>query len=436
MIDANSRSGLGRKTSLTAKVAIIGAGPGGLSAAKLLAEAGVAGVTVFEARAWPGGKSLSLIEGGGLHELGTCYSTLDHHATNRWMREIGIEQVPLGRQMFDGAPFLNYVRAGPGLPLAVEAERYLRLWALHRMAVANNPNDPRTIEACAQPIGDWLARHKFVRMRRLMYRGLTTMGYGFLNEMPTVQALRWCTPGVLATGAFGSLRMPIDGWQSFWLRLSEPLDVRLSEPAIEVTREGPGGLLKTSTLECKFEHLLVTIPLDDFAALTPLSAAEREIVDAIEWGHYATALVRAENWFTDYETDAFSSAVEPGAERGHLLAARRPPPRLRQPAPPGKGELYVCGQYADRDIAGLDRILRADIEARGARLLDVVQRKIWRYFPRYRADAIRSGLLANMKSIQGENRTWYSGASFSHEAVSNITAFNERLIRQILPRLR
>jgi len=436
MPDAQSRAAGGRKTSLTAKIAIIGAGPAGLSAAKLLAEAGVPGVIVFEARAWPGGKALSLIEGGGLHELGTCYSTLDHHATNRWMRNIGIEQVPLGRQMFDGAPFLDYVCAGPGLPLAIEAERYLRLGAIHRLGVERRPDDPKIIEECAQPIGEWLEHHKFVRMRRLMYRALTTMGYGFLDEVPTVQALRWCTPGVLATGAFGALRMPIDGWQSFWLRLSEQLDVRLNEPAVEVTREGPGGRLTTSTMECRFEHLLVTIPLDDFAALTPLSAVEREIADAIEWGHYATALVRVDNWFTHYETDAFSRAVESGAERGHLLAARRPPVRLRQPAPPGKGELYVCGQYADRGEAELDRLLRADIEARGARLLDVVHRKIWRYFPRYRSEAIRAGLLGHMQRIQGENRTWYSGAAFSHEAVSNITSFNERLVRQILRRVR
>jgi hypothetical protein len=406
-----------------------------LSAAKLLEEAGVRDVLVFEARPVPGGKSLTILEDGALHELGTCYSTLAHRATNRWMRDFGIAQVPLGRQMFDGEPFVRYLRAGPGGPLVAEIARFVQLWTRHRADLARRPEDPRVLAECAELIGDWLARNRLVRMRRFMHRALTTMGYGFLDEVPACQALRWCTPTMLATGVLGGIRMPKGGWQSFWTRLAAGLKVRLGEPVTEVVREGPGGTLVTPMTTCRFEHLLVTIPLDDFAALTPPTAAEERVAQAISWGRYVTSLVRVDGWFTSYETDAFSRAAEPGAERGRLLAARRPPRPLRRSRLRATGELYVCGQYGAHDEAELARMLHSDIASRGGRLVDVLQQKVWRYAPRYSADAIRSGLLGEMARIQGECRTWYSGASFSHEAVSNITNFNERLVRDIVRRL-
>src|SRR5262249_1157476 len=111
----------------SARIAVIGAGPAGLTIARLLKDLGVVNVAVFDAPDWPGGKGLPIERGDGLYELGTCYTTFDHFLVNRWMRELGIKQVPLGRQMLDGAPFLHYVSTASGPPLAVEMARFLRL---------------------------------------------------------------------------------------------------------------------------------------------------------------------------------------------------------------------------------------------------------------------------------------------------------------------
>jgi hypothetical protein len=195
--------------------------------------------------------------------------------------------------------------------------------------------------------------------------------------------------------------------------------------------------LTTPYARCRFEQLIVTIPLDDFARLTPLTPTEQAIGDAIDWGRYVTTLARVDGWFTNYETDAWSSGVLPGATRGGLLAARRPPSALRNGASSqgASGELYVCGQYGGADDFDLSHRLRNDIAERGGRILEVLQQKVWRYMPRYAPDAIRAGLLGEMRHVQGQSQTWYSGASFSHEAVSNITTFNERLVPQIVRRL-
>ena len=83
----------------------------------------------------------------------------------------------------------------------------------------------------------------------------------------------------------------------------------------------------------------------------------------------------------------------------------------------------------------LDR-LSTGIARKGGRLKSVILQKRWKYFPRYEPDAVRDRLLSRMNAMQGKNRTFYSGATFSYEAVANIVDFNDRLSRQIVPQLR
>lgn len=53
--------------------------------------------------------------------------------------------------------------------------------------------------------------------------------------------------------------------------------------------------------------------------------------------------------------------------------------------------------------------------------------------PTYDPEDIRNGLLQMMTDMQGERRTFHSGSSFSHEAVSTISAFNARLLPLVAP---
>ena len=214
----------------TSSLAIIGGGPAGLSAARMLTSHGLNRVTVFEASDRVGGKSMSAMHAGVVHEMGTCYSTLAHRTTNRWMRKLGVGQKRLGKQVIDGRPFINYVREEPGGDLLREGVRYLQLWRHRARALKERPNDPDLLQDIALPLDEWLDRHNFRCLRRFMLRAITTMGYGYLDEVAACQALRWCTPDLIWTGVLNQLRLPTQGWQTFWERLAQPMDVRLGEP--------------------------------------------------------------------------------------------------------------------------------------------------------------------------------------------------------------
>jgi hypothetical protein len=417
-----------------ANVAVVGGGPAGVSMAKLLQDSNLANVTVFESASRLGGKSMTVRHAGALHEMGTCYSTISHRVTNRWMRELGMRQAPLGQVLVDGMPMMQFVKSGPGKPLAIEAIRFLMLWRRHQEAVRKLPDHPQVRDECAMTIGEWLERHNFVRIRRFMLRTLTNMGYGFLDEVTTLQALRWCTPDLILSGALGQVRMPLEGWQPFWERLAEDMDVRLNEPVIGVERRNQGVVLTTKSGEHRFDQVVVTIAPDEAAKALRLSQDEKAAAEALDWGQYVTTLCEVDGWFDQHEAESYSETLEPGAERGQLMSARRLTKTRAGAADPATNRIYLSGQYAGRLTgAQLEQRLARDIGARGAKLRNVILQKQWKYFPRYRPESVRQGLVSRMSAVQGHGGVWWSGAAFSHEAVSNIVSFNQNLVRRMTP---
>lgn len=419
-----------------ANVAIIGGGPAGLSAAKLLASARLANVTVFEGDGRLGGKSLTVAHAGATHEMGTCYSTFAHRLTNKWMRRMGIRQAPLGQQMVDGVPLMQFVKSGPGQPLAVEALRFFSLWRRHQEAARKLPGHAQVRDECAMTIGEWLDRHKLVRIRRFMLRALTNMGYGYLDEVTVLQALRWCTPDLILSGALGQVKMPLQGWQPFWEALASSLDVRLNDPVQGIERRNQGVVITSASGEHRFDHAVITIAPDEAAKIMRLSENEIAAADAIEWGQYVTTLCEVDGWFENHEAEAYSATLEPGAERGQMMSARRLPRAKAKTAEPAANKIYLSGQYGGHlSGAQLEQRLAKDIGARGAKLRNVILQKQWKYFPRYRPEAVRQGLVSRMSALQGHGGVWWSGAAFSHEAVSNIVSFNQTLVRRMTPAL-
>lgn len=419
-----------------ANLAIVGGGPAGLSLARLLQDSRLANVTVFESDGRLGGKSLTVRHAGATHEMGTCYSTFAHRLTNRWMREMGMRQAALGQQMVDGVPLMQFVKAGPGQPLAIEALRFLSLWRRHQEAVRKLPDHPQVRDESAMTIGEWLDRHKLIRIRRFMLRALTNMGYGFLDEVTTLQALRWCTPDLILSGALGQVKMPLEGWQPFWERLALNMDVRLNDPVFGVERRNQGVALTAKSGEHRFDHIILTIAPDEAAKMMRQSADEKATSDALDWGEYVTTLCEVDGWFEKHEAEAYSETLEPGAERGQLMSARRLPKAKAATAAAAANAIYLSGQYGGHLTgAQLEQRLSRDIGARGAKLRNVILQKQWKYFPRYRPEAVRQGLVSRMNALQGHGNVWWSGSAFSHEAVSNIVSFNQNLVRRMTPAL-
>ncbi len=415
------------------RIGILGGGPAGLSMAKLLSEHKGVEPVVIELADRIGGKSDTITEAGLVGELGTCYATLGHKQTNRWMKQLKIDKYQIGEQRFDGGDFIDYVKRGSGWPLLLQVARYQFL-RLRLLKILNNGRaTPAQNREAAMPIKDWLDQRGLNKVERFMHRAISSMGYGYVDTTPTVQALRWCDWDLMITGVFNQLYGPKIGWYEFWCRLSEAFDVQVNVRTESITRDAQGVTLHTNDGARRFDYLVTTIAPDEFTALVEPSDEETLVADAMEWMGYSSALVNVRNWFTGWQTEGYSDSILSADRASKMVAVR-----YEGNFPDLGGDIYFIGHGFDgfsQDEVG--EILTAQLAEKGAELVSIIRHRNWKYFPRYRREALENGLLATMHDMQGVNRTFYTGAAYSHEAVSTITRFNQRLLHtKILPFIR
>lgn len=414
-------------------LAILGAGPGGLTLAEYLRLRGHSGHTLIERAPRVGGKSDSLDLGDIIAEMGTCYATGAHKDVLSWMKRQGSAFRLLRRTSIDGASLRDYIGTAGGHPLPEQVLRYLNKRERLLGDLRRYPDKPSVLAEAAMPAEAWLTEHKLPKMIRLMYRAVTALGYGYLTEVSIYQAMQWVDFHTIMSGATGKLIMPGRGWSHFWELLAGSHDVRLDRDVTRIERGPEGALIHFKEGQpLAAGALACTIPVDDWNTLVDNPTAdEKAVAGAIHWQGYATSLIVVEDWFTGEDIRSFSKAFLPGCYPGQLISAR-----YEGHSPDFGGHLYVTGQIpGDYTPQELRIFLERDLADLGASLVNIVNAKTWRYFPHYDLKAIESGLLETLRGMQGNTRTWYSGASFSHESVANISRFNKALAPDLLARL-
>lgn len=410
------------------RLAILGAGPAGLSMGRFLRNRTEVEVLIFERDTRVGGKSWTFEHGDITCELGTCYATrMDVHA-RAWMKEMGTETRPLGSQHFEDMDFFDWAQSVGKTPLTLEVLRYVRTARKLKSAFAARPDDAALRAEMALPIGEWLDRKGFVKMKRLMLRAVTNMGYGPLSETSVLQATRWVDFDLLLSGRLNDLQMPVRGWSALWEHVASDLDVRLGCEVTQVTRSETGVELVAGGERHSFDAVVCAIPLDQFARISEPTEAEQWVNSHVTWRGYCTSLMVVNGWFRNSRAKMFSTGFGFDAPEGPLMSAR-----YDAFEPELGGHIYMLAQltgaYSRDELAEL---AYAGVEQNGGTPGRVLVQKVWKYFAQYSADGIRNGIVSRLKAMQGEQSTWYTGATFSFEAVSHITRFNEKLAGQIL----
>lgn len=413
-------------TPETLKIAIIGAGPAGLSAAHFLMQLGIR-ATVFEANDRIGGKSFSILNGDNLNEMGTCYTTRSHTMIKGWMKDNGITLKRLGEARFDGEPVVNYVKHGPGAPLPLQVLRFIRKAASLRKAIKARPDDPDVMKEASLSTIEWVRALNIPKIERAMHRIQTTQGYGFVDKATIGQTVQWCDLQYVLSGVLNDLHMPEQGWTTFWQRFASSFDVRLGTPVLGLDRSGPKPVIHTREGEHVFDGVLSTIPMQLFTSIAKATELEQRVADSIAWQTYTTTLLASNDWFTGHQVIGYSRASKDSSLQGAILGGRAE----GESADLG-GRLYVTGQFSESlTPEELREILYADATHLGFTINNVILQKSWQYFPQYKAEAVAHGLFGDLLRVQGHNRTWFSGSTFSHELVSSVVSRSEIVVRDL-----
>jgi hypothetical protein len=411
------------------KIAVLGGGPGGLSSAQFIREAGHQAV-VFERENRIGGKSFSFGNGDAFNEMGTCYTTRQHVIVKRWMKAHGVRLKKLGEARYDDAPVVDYVKNGAGPPLAMQGLRFITEAGRLRKRIAAAPSDPAVLAEAAMTVDDWLARLDLPKLDLAMHRILPAQGYGYAKEVTIGQTVQWCDFDLLISGVLNDMHMPVEGWSEFWERFAKRFDVRLEARITELERRDDSVIVVSGGGRERFDAVVSTIPMDEFAKLTPLLPAEQAVLDGVEWQNYTTTLVASKNWFQGAQVHGYSRACKDPSLRGAMLGARREGDVMEDGS-----SLYVTGQFSNGlTPPELREILMADLERLGVKVETLIYARTWKYFPQYRADAVAGGLFAAMREAQGGKRTWFSGATFSHELVSSVVERSRASVRDLVKR--
>ena len=408
------------------KIAIIGAGPAGLSAAHFLMQRGIR-ATVFEAKDRIGGKSFSIINGDNLNEMGTCYTTRSHTMIKGWMKDNGITLKRLGVALYDGEPVVNYVKHGPGAPLPFQVLRFIRKAAILRKGIKQRPDDPEIMKEASLSTIEWVRALNIPKIERAMHRIQTTQGYGYVDKATIGQTVQWCDLQYILSGVLNDLHMPEQGWTTFWQRFARSFDVRLGTPVLGIDRSGHKPVIYTRDAEHVFDAVLSTIPMQLFTSIAKATELEQRVADSIAWQTYTTTLLASNDWFTGHQVIGYSRASKDSSLQGAILGGRAE----GESADLG-GRLYVTGQFSESlTPEELREILHADAAHLGFTINNVILQKSWQYFPQYKAEAVARGLFGDLLRVQGHNKTWFSGSTFSHELVSSVVGRSEIVVRDM-----
>lgn len=404
------------------RVAIVGAGPAGLSMAWHLRTLGLRNVELFDAAAEIGGQSVTVNVGGISVDLGTCYLNDGYFITRDIAKRLGcpVERLPKATWLDEAGKPTTRAPLDTGL-----LARYLARWmGWHLAGQMRRPTNPEN----SLPFRVWLEQNGFAELASEFNfsAGLTAQLYGPLDVITTHSGLTWMRPSRFSTGRFQRAARISVGFQTFWRRMAENLGypIRLRTPidAVHPVSEHPSQVELfdgARRIGEPFDQVVVTCPLDRLEH--PLSATLREH-DPFDTSSVYSGVWQARGWPSFVPSRCYLPHCISG-ERGRLLSLRRDGTADGWSA----GQLCAYGVEGQSVEAHRERVLREARDIVGLKDIEMVTDRLWRYNVRYSAGQLRKGLPAVLERAQGQQSTWYSGGALSHWNVESIMGFNHTL---------
>jgi hypothetical protein len=469
----------GPKPGRDARIAVVGAGPAGLSAAWFLKANGFRNVTVLEKAGRIGGLCLSITENYQTYDIGANYVTMEYQETLKIARTVGAKlyfedpysvlNVPP-----DGGPthftdFLTTIRTDDATGKVVPILKYMGmalkyLWLrLKCRRVIDPPTFAKVADEApelAVPFSRWLASHGLEPLSRLFEIPVTIMGYGHLNEIAAPYVLKYIGPRTFVPMLFFPLpvlrylfpwpKRFVEGFGRMWERVSWGLNVRLNADISSITRTADGVTIRfredeqildrerTFPSEMAFDYLIMACPLSPAVTekFLDLGATERDVLSRIKTNTYTmfTATVNGLNLpapiavvYPQTATGTPWGVTQQYKSEGSFVTQFY----LQLPgdgavAPPDEHFRETCRKACQDLVRQMGGTMESEMVA--WQTFDAFP-----YFQHVTTEDFGAGWYARLEALQGTNRTCYVGGATNFELVEPIVRHSKHVVDTHFP---
>lgn len=418
------------------RIAIVGAGVGGLSAAHYLKRQGYSNVDVIEKSAAVGGKVQTINHSEDKYELGAVLIPRKYIHLKELLGEFEVELAPIKSRYYykvkdeKKKDLLRLMLFENG---AAESLRQInRLKNLARQyAHIEEPGFGRVPKELMLPFSEFTLNRGINGLLKPLSSMLTGTGYGFTDVVPAVYLAKffsmimdigiceiksnisshWSTPYYTTKGNL----------QEIWHKIAAKQNMIYNAEVNKITRNSQGIELSINEKSHQYDWCLMATDCQTTQNILELSDDEKAVFAKVETYRYIVSLIEAEG--IEKGRSIFVEHNCHSSKINHVSSCLN-----------RKDAAYVTTyQVCDYEtpIEELAQIAEDDLKSLGARSCREVEKKIWnQYFPHYKTQALDEQPYEKLESLQGQNRTFYVGGLPSFETMETICSYSKETVRR------
>ncbi|CAN4114036.1 unnamed protein product [Withania somnifera] len=413
------------------RIVIVGAGPGGISAAYALCSLGYNNVTVIEKHHSVGGMCESVDIEGKTYDLGgqvlaaNSAPTIFHLAKETGSRLVELDSHKLA--LIDS-------QTGNYQDNKV-ADDYVSVMSLTLELQDKTKDSGRIgIHAVSDIACDmtpaFLERRGFKSIPKSVAYGYTASGYGFVQDMPYAYIHEFTR-----TSMAGKIRRFKDGYTSLWKKVSEslPITVMCQTEVLSIRRNSTGVQIDVRNSSDDLESMengrtyrspSNSITADPENEVLDLSELEKELFSKVLTIDYYTTVLRIKGlehlpvgfyYFEEFMTDP--------ATIGNPVAMQRFY---------SDTDIFLFWSYGNAANVEYSTVLQLAVDAVkriGGEVEMVVLQRRFKYFPHVNSQDMKDGFYEKIENqLQGQRNTYYVGGLMAFELTERNSSYSMALI--------
>lgn len=407
-----------------ARIAIIGAGAAGLTAADTLKRKGYTNVTVLEKSERAGGKCSSLEYNNQWYELGAGVLSYANRTALRLATEYN---VPTQRAQFGQSILLDALSGKElGKKSLQENIRLIRQALItyrglcKRYTYTAQPGLKNIEPELCVPFSEFAKEHHIGELARELSLFFTGFGYDYFDNISAAYVLKYYSWEILKGFLSRKMYTFPGGIQHLWTAVTRGQNVVYNTNIEKIERTESEVRITTPAGVHTYDALIVTSPLDEFVHYADARAEEKELFSKIIYCDYRTYACIIKNF-------PKKSGYIPGNYSDER--AGHPVFWYHRHADSPLYMFYILGDWKMSDKDVLTNI-NAVAESFGGSVESLHTVSRWKYFPHVGPEEMKNGYFDALEALQGNQHTYYAGELLNFSTVGLTAEYAEDLVNR------